>query len=223
MEDLPYVTGYCGEFGILQQAGPCRIPVSGMCGSLQIFMYCCYHYLLLTISDTWKLFGNDKDHTWAARCSRRDALDCEVAAHLQLQVEAGSAATLQPTSPAYTCIWHPVRANTVTGPSNQPGNSVPGESVEPPTQMETELLTRLAYCSVLSQYDCLGFLETYTRCGNIFLGSFLGCHLTSCTHTKWRCLKICLLYSVSLVIIIISWQFYLQKVKHDIRNVMMLC
>lgn len=28
LEDLPYVSGYCGEFcdGILQQAGPHRIP-----------------------------------------------------------------------------------------------------------------------------------------------------------------------------------------------------
>ena len=23
LETLPYITGYCGEFGILQQAGPC--------------------------------------------------------------------------------------------------------------------------------------------------------------------------------------------------------
>ena len=60
LETLPYVTGYCGEFCILQQAGPCQIP--GMSESLQIFMYC-YHYLsLISGSDTWGLFDNDNNH-----------------------------------------------------------------------------------------------------------------------------------------------------------------
>ena len=107
LEDLPYVTGYCGEFGILQQAGPRRIPVSGMCESLQIFCIAVTITLLLTISlsDAWGLFGHDRDHTRAARRSRRDARDREAAAHLQFQVEAGSAAaTFQPTSHAYTRV-----------------------------------------------------------------------------------------------------------------------
>lgn len=37
LETLPYITGYCGEFGILQQAGPRRIPGStSMSGSVTI-------------------------------------------------------------------------------------------------------------------------------------------------------------------------------------------
>ena len=43
LENLPYVTGYCGEFGILQKAGPHRIP--GMSESLEIFMYTITYHL----------------------------------------------------------------------------------------------------------------------------------------------------------------------------------
>ena len=39
LETLPYITGYCGEFGILQQAGPRRIP--GM--SESFFVTITYH------------------------------------------------------------------------------------------------------------------------------------------------------------------------------------
>ena len=185
LETLPYITGYCGEFGILQRAGPRQIP--GMSMSLQIFVYC-YHYLSL-ISDMWGLFGSDNDRV---RRRRRDALDREAAAYLRAD-SAAVQRTLQSTSPAYTRVRRPVQANAVAGPSTQPGRAetpgsaqgqdgLPGESVLSPSQLEIDLLIRLANGSGLSQYDTLGFLEKCTRCGYFFLGSFIGPHITSCTR-----------------------------------------
>lgn len=175
LEDLAYVEGYCGEFcdGIFQQAGPRRMP------GMSVY----FIYIVTTIDclDTLDFFDNgNRDSYDRARRRRRDDLDREAAFY-----RAGDAArqrARQPTTAAYTRVRRPVQANAIAGPSNQPGNGVPGESELSPTQMETELLTRLANGSGLSQYDRLGFLETCTRCGNIFLGSFLGRHLTSCTH-----------------------------------------
>ena len=105
--------------------------------------------------------GNNynSDH---ARQRRRDNLDREAAFH-RVSDEAHQR-TRQPTTAAYTRVRRRVQANAIAGPSNQAGNSAPGES---------ELLTRLANGSGLSQYDSLGFLETCTRCGNLFLVVFL--------------------------------------------------
>ena len=146
-------------------------------------MYC-YLSALSLISETLGLLEYNFDR---ARRRRREALDREAAAYLRAGSHGAAhqpQATLQPTSPAYTRVRRPVQAqaNAIAGPSNQPapGNGVPGEPELSPTQMETELLTRLANGSGLSQYDTLGFLETCTRCGNLFLGSFLGPHITSC-------------------------------------------
>ena len=97
-----------------------------------------------------------------------------------------------PSLPAYTRIR---RANAIAGPSTaavtQPGNEEtgslqghgdPGASVLSPTQMEVDLLIRIANGSGLSHYDTLGFLEMCSQCGNYFLSSFLGRHVTSCTR-----------------------------------------
>ena len=147
----------------------------------------CIIYIVTTTTDsdclsgTLGFFNNGNNYNSdRARQRRRDNLDREAAFH-RVSDEARQR-TRQPTTAAYTCVRRRVQANAIAGPSNQAGNSAPGESEQSPTQVETELLTRLANGSGLSQYDSLGFLETCTRCGNLFLGSFLGRHLTSCTH-----------------------------------------
>jgi hypothetical protein len=151
------------------------------------YLVCPYFIYIVTttdcLSDTFGFFdnGNNYDRDRARR-RRRDDLDREAAFHRARN--AARQRTRQPTTAAYTRVRRPVQleANTIAGPSNQPGNGVPGECELSPTQMETELLTRLANGSGLSQYDRLGFLETCTRCGKLFLSSFLGRHLTSCTY-----------------------------------------
>jgi hypothetical protein len=181
LEDLPYVSGYCGEFhdGISQQAGPRLIP------GMSVLLL----YIIITtdgLSDPSGFFDDSNDR---ARRRRRDALDREAALYRARDTAP------QPTSAAYTRIRRRVSANAIAGPSTRPvpanaiagpstprGNGEPGESEMSPTQMETDILTRLANGAGISQYDALGFLETCTRCGNFFLRSFLGRHLTSCVH-----------------------------------------
>lgn len=185
LEDLAYVNGYCGEFlaGIYQKAGPRLMP-----GTTSMSVYFIYTVTATDWLDTLGFFDNgnnyDRDRAWRRR---RDDLDQEAALHRAgYYSDTAHQHTSQPTSAAYTRVRRPVQpeaqANTIAGPSNQPGNDMPGEFEPSPTQTETELLTRLANGSGLSPYDRLGFLETCTRCGNLFLGSFLGRHLTSCTH-----------------------------------------
>jgi hypothetical protein len=144
--------------------------------------------LLLNSTDCLDISGFfDKGNYDRARRRRRDEVDRKAAFLRARDLDAARQHTRQSTSAAYTRVRRPVQANAIAGPSNQSGNGVPqagdsGESVLSPTQTETELLTRLANGSGLSQYDSLGLLETCTRCGNLFLGSFIGRHLISCTH-----------------------------------------
>jgi hypothetical protein len=80
-----------------------------------------------------------------------------------------------------------MQANAIAGPSTstQPGfvrgQDAPGVSELCPTQMELDLLHRIANGSGLSYYDTLAFLEMCNSCRNFFLSSFLGRHITSCT------------------------------------------
>lgn len=154
-------------------------------GLVECLVCWCILYILLLrlinsdcLSDTLGFFDNSNYDRDRARRRRRDDLDREAA--FQRARDAARQHTRQPATAVYTHVRRP--ANAIAGPSNQHGNGVPGECELSPTQMETELLTRLANGSGLSQYDCLGFLETCTRCGNVFLSSFLGRHLTSCIN-----------------------------------------
>jgi hypothetical protein len=147
----------------------------------------------LVVSGTsWDYIDNDL----ARRVrDRRRALDREASVH-RPGTATRQRTTHQPSS-AYTRVRRHVQANAIAGPSARPqaGNGsntgivqghgvpgAPGASVPSPTQMEIDLLTRLANGSGLSQYDTLGFLEMCNHCGNSFLGSFLCRHITSCTQ-----------------------------------------
>ena len=125
---------------------------------------------------------------------RRRGLDREATVHRP--DTATHQRTHQPSS-SYTRVRRCVQANALAGPSGstRPGNGgntgtvqghgvpgAPGVSVPSPTQMEIDLLTRLANGSGLSQHDMLGFLETCNHCGNLFLGSLLCRHIISCTQ-----------------------------------------
>ena len=186
---VPYVVGYCGEFreNIMQQAGPRYHP-----GLSVLFLKKFIFWLILVVSGMlWDYVDNN-----LAQCvrDRHCGLDCEATVHLP------DTATCQRTHQqfsAYTWVQRRVQANALAGSSTWPGNrgdigtvqghgvpGAPGASVPSPTQMEIDLLTRLGNGSGLSQYDMLGFLEMCNHCSNLFLGSFLCCHITSCTQ-KW--------------------------------------
>ena len=75
LEELPYVKGYCGEFrtGIMQQAGPRRIP------GLSIFFYC-YLFSSIVSGTPWE-FQVDNERRRETIDRRRDALDREAAVY----------------------------------------------------------------------------------------------------------------------------------------------
>lgn len=139
---------------------------------------------LIAILDGFWSFTNNDNRDNRARRSRRDH---EAAFH---QVDNSNRQHTPPSSPAYTRIRRPVQANAIAGPSMQPGNEEnrslqgdPGASGPTPSQMEVELLIRIANGTGLSHYDTLGFLEMCTQCGYYFLRSFLGPHVASCTRS----------------------------------------
>lgn len=170
-EICPYVEGYCGEHihdypDVIQKASQLNIP--GICVFYSPFY-------ALSLSNCPDPTPYRPAVTVAANTRRRNAMDREARewAAIAARVAAGC-----PVSSAATRVRRrQAQANAVAG-LVLPQTQAPAGQFHPiPTQVEIDLLTRLANGDGLSPYDTEGFIERCDRCGRAFLASLLSSHI----------------------------------------------